>query len=62
MFSDPYGLLKVHGESMFCYFFNAKGAKFAKKKEIFACLAGFAVRSLNLRKPYSDPFFSSLGS
>jgi hypothetical protein len=54
---------------MFCHFFNATlkkrgraGAKFAKKKEIFACLAGFAVRSLNLRKPYSDPFFSSLGS
>jgi hypothetical protein len=46
-----YGLLKVHGEPMFCHFFNAKGAKFAKKKEIFAVFAGFAVRSLTLRKP-----------
>jgi hypothetical protein len=36
---------------MFCHFFNAKGAKFAKKKEIFAVLAGFAERSLPLRKP-----------
>jgi hypothetical protein len=26
-----YGLPKVQGESIFCLFFNAKGAKYAKK-------------------------------
>jgi hypothetical protein len=31
------------------------GAKFAKKKEIFARLAGFAVRSLKFRRDFGNP-------
>lgn len=33
-----YDLLKGQGESTFCYFFNAQGAKYAKKKPCALCV------------------------